>query len=58
MLLWTVWLEATVHGRQWFAGVEEGVAVLLQMLGERSRRKMEGNGMIRSWRGSGAAKEG
>jgi hypothetical protein len=52
-----VWLEATVHGRQWLAGVEEGAAVLLRMLRERSRRKTEGNGMIRSWRGSGAAKE-
>jgi hypothetical protein len=43
-----VWLEATVHGRQWFVGVEEGTVVLLRMLREQRRRKTEGTGMIQS----------
>jgi hypothetical protein len=35
-----VWLEATVHGRRWFAGVEEGAAVVF---GARGIGREEGN---------------
>jgi hypothetical protein len=48
-----VWLEATVHGRWWFAGVEEGAAVVFGLRALGGRKEMQ-NGMVTSWRSSRA----